>query len=118
MKRPEDTLTQFEKAVSDHDKGFYILRLYISGASPKSTKAINNIKRICEQYLPGQYELEVVDIYQQPRLAVEAEVVAAPTLIKRLPLPLRRLIGDLSNTRQILQRLGLVREGTDVANTR
>jgi circadian clock protein KaiB len=108
MKSEEDTLKEFEQAHSEHGNQVYILRLYVSGASPKSTEAINNIKKICEEHLPGRYELEVVDIYQQPRLAAGEQVVAAPMLVKRSPLPLRKLIGNLSNARQILQGLGLI----------
>jgi len=85
----------------------YILRLYIIGASPKSEQAITNIKKICEEYLTGQYELEVIDVYQQPMLAKGDQIIAAPTLIKILPLPLRRFVGDLSDTEHILLGLDL-----------
>jgi circadian clock protein KaiB len=118
MKSGENTLIQYERALSNQDKHFYILRLYVSGASPKSKVAINNIKTICDRYLSGCYDLSVVDIYQYPRLAVEGQVVAAPTLVKSSPPPLRRLIGDLSNTPQILHKLGLVREEIDGGNKR
>jgi circadian clock protein KaiB len=80
----------------------YILRLYVTGSTPRSLKAITNLKRLCEIYLPGAYELEVVDIYKNPAAAREAQIVAAPTLIKRLPAPLRRFVGDLSNTQKLL----------------
>lgn len=108
MKSEEDTLKEFEQALSERGEQVYILRLYVSGASPKSAEAINNIKNICEEHLPGRYELEVVDIYQQPRLVAGEQVVAAPMLVKKSPLPLRKLIGNLSNTREILQGLGLI----------
>ena len=85
----------------------YLLRLYVSGSMLKSARAVNNLKRICEQYLKGRYELKVVDICRHPNLARSEQIVAAPTLIKRLPLPLRRLIGDLSNQESVLLGLDL-----------
>ena len=85
----------------------YALRLYVSGSTSKSALAVENIKRICEQHLINRYELEVVDIYQQPHLARDEQIVALPTLIKRSPLPLRRLIGDLSNHKRVLIGLDL-----------
>jgi len=89
--------------------GRYILRLYVAGLMPKSTLAIANIKKICEENLQGQYELEVIDLYQQPQLAQGDQIVAVPTLIKKLPAPLRRIIGDMSDT-------GLVLVGLDLRN--
>jgi circadian clock protein KaiB len=103
----DKTLKEFEKALSEQGEQVYVLRLFISGASPKSIEAIKNIKKICEEHLAGHYELEVVDVYQQTRLAADEQVVAAPMLVKRFPLPLRKLIGNLSNTSKVLQRLGL-----------
>jgi len=85
----------------------YVLRLYVSGSTPKSALAIQNLKRICEQHLKNRYDLEVIDIYQQPSLARNEQIVAVPTLIKRLPLPQRRLIGDLSNLNKALLGLDL-----------
>jgi len=79
----------------------------VSGATPRSTEAIAKIKDICEDYLPGQYDLEVIDIFQQPQLAVQEQILAAPTLVKQSPGRLRRMIGNLSNTSLILQRLGV-----------
>jgi circadian clock protein KaiB len=83
----------------------YVLRLYVTGMTPRSTRAVENVRAICEQHLHGRYELEIVDIYQQPTLARGEQIIAAPTLIKKLPLPLRRVIGDLSSTDRVL--LGL-----------
>ena len=83
----------------------YVLRLYVTGMTPKSIRAISNLKKICEEHLGGRYDLQVIDIYQQPTLAKGEQIVATPTLIKKLPLPLRKLIGDMSNTEKIL--LGL-----------
>ncbi|HEY6122317.1 MAG TPA: circadian clock KaiB family protein [Pyrinomonadaceae bacterium] len=110
MKKNGETLAEFERALAklNWKKETFVLRLYVSGASPRSTEAIAKIKEICEEYLPGQYDLEVIDIYQQPELAREQQIIAAPTLIKESPGTLRRLIGSLSNTRLILQRLGIV----------
>lgn len=85
----------------------YILRLYVAGMTPQSTRAIANVKNICEEYLQGRYELEVIDLYQKPQLAQSEQIIAAPTLIKRLPLPLRRLIGDMSNVERVLVGLDL-----------
>ena len=85
----------------------YVLRLYISGSTPKSALAVENIKRVCEQHLKNRYDLEVIDIYQQAQLARDEQIVAVPTLIKRLPLPLRRLIGDMSNLEKVLFGLDL-----------
>jgi circadian clock protein KaiB len=85
----------------------YALSLYISGSTLKSTLAVENIKRICEQHLKDRYDLEVIDIYQQPNLAREEQIVAVPTLVKRLPRPLRRLVGDLSNLKKVLFGLDL-----------
>ena len=85
----------------------YVLRLYISGSTLKSALAVKNIKRICEQHLKNRYDLEVIDIYQQPNLAREEQIVAVPTLIKRCPPPVRTLIGDLSNGKRALSALDL-----------
>jgi circadian clock protein KaiB len=85
----------------------YCLRLYVAGTTPNSSRAIANIKRICEAHLKGRYLLEVIDIYQQPVLARGEQIIAAPTLIKRLPLPLRKFIGDMSNSERILVGLDL-----------
>ena len=98
---------KFEKALAKAGQERYVLRLYVTGMTPQSTRAISNIRQICEQYLQGRYELAVVDIYQQPALAKGEQILAAPTLIRKLPLPLRRLIGDLSNTDRVLLGLDL-----------
>ena len=89
----------------------YDLRLYVSGATPQSTLAIVNVKKICESHLPGRYSLEVIDIYQELDLAKRDQVFAVPTLIKRSPHPLRRLIGDMSNTDRVLDGLGVRTSG-------
>lgn len=83
----------------------YELRLFIAGVSPRSQRTIENLRRICATYLAGRYTLEVVDIYQQPHLAEDNQIVAAPTLLKLAPAPVRRLIGDLSDERRVLRGL-------------
>jgi circadian clock protein KaiB len=98
---------ELERAGSAPRQPKYVLRLYVSGSTLKSALAVENIKRICEQHLKNRYDLEVIDVYQQPNLAREEQIVAVPTLIKRLPLPLRRLIGDLSNQKNVLRGLEL-----------
>ncbi|HUF19219.1 MAG TPA: circadian clock KaiB family protein [Burkholderiales bacterium] len=85
----------------------YILKLYVAGQSPKSVNAIANIKRICEENLKGRYELDVIDLYQQPQLAQGEQIIALPTLTRRLPAPLRRIIGDMSNTERVLVGLDI-----------
>ena len=85
----------------------YVLRLYINGSTLKSTLAVKNIKQVCEQHLDGRYNLEIIDICQHANLARDEQIVAVPTLIKRLPLPLRRLIGDLSDQNKVLFGLDL-----------
>lgn len=88
----------------------YLLRLYITGITPRSTRAIQNIQKICEENLKGRYKLEVIDIFQQPMLAKDEQIVAVPTLIKELPHPLRRLIGDMSDKERVLVGLELKRK--------
>lgn len=83
----------------------YTMHLYVTGATPRSSAAVTNLRKLCEQYLPGRYELRVIDIYQQPELAAEGHVIAAPTLVKSFPLPLRRFIGDMSHTDALLAGL-------------
>ncbi|QKG55782.1 circadian clock protein KaiB [Hymenobacter sp. BRD128] len=85
----------------------YVLRLYVAGATPNSTRAVRNIKEICEQYLAGRYVLRIIDMYQQPQLAGEEQIIAAPTLVRQQPLPRRQLIGDLSNRATVLAVLGI-----------
>ena len=103
-----DSKTEFEKTLQANATEKYVLRLYVTGMTPKSINAIENIRKICEENLKGRYELEVIDIYQQPEYAKKEEILAAPTLIKKLPLPLRKFIGDMSNEEKILVGLDLV----------
>lgn len=85
----------------------YRLQLYVTGSSPRSLKAISNLKKICEEHLQGNYDLEVIDMYKNPTVARDEQIIAAPTLIKRLPAPLRRFVGDLSNTQKLLTGLDI-----------
>jgi circadian clock protein KaiB len=96
-----------EKAAAERKTERYVLRLYIAGMTPRSTLAIQNIRKICEDHLEGRYDLQVIDIYQDPVLAEGEQIIAAPTLVKKLPLPLRRFIGDMSNTDRILVGMDL-----------
>lgn len=89
------------------DEKPYVLQLFVAGASLHSTRAISNLKQVCETYLPGQYTLEIIDIYQQKSRAQDDQLIALPLLIKRLPLPERRLVGDMSDTKKVLAGLGL-----------
>ena len=91
----------------DPNNGAYMLRMYVTGASPNSAKAISNIKNICETHLSGMYELEIIDIYQEPLIAQKEQVIALPMLVKSSPLPFKRLIGDMSDTKKVLRALGL-----------
>jgi len=116
MSTQKNGLEQFERALSARAAQVYVLRLYVGGASPKSLEAIRNIKSLCDENLAGRHQLEVVDIYQQPERAALDQVVAAPMLVKQLPLPLRRLIGTLSNTRHVLRTLGLIRAEVERAD--
>ena len=84
----------------------YILRLYVTGSSERSLKAVYNLKKICEEHLPD-YDLEVIDIYKNPQAARDEQIIAAPTLVKKLPRPLRKFVGDLSNTKKILVGLDI-----------
>jgi circadian clock protein KaiB len=86
----------------------YILRLYVAGMTSRSARAVENVRAFCQKHLEGRYDLQVIDVYQQPALARSEQLIAAPTLIKKLPLPLRRLIGDMSNEGRILVGLDLV----------
>jgi circadian clock protein KaiB len=86
---------------------FHEFHLYVSGATPNSTRALRNIKEICEQYLAGSYVLRIIDLYEQPELAQREQIIAAPMLVRYLPLPRRRLVGDLSNRSAVLAILGL-----------
>ena len=99
--------TKFDLAISEAVNEKYILRLYITGTTSRSALALTNLKKICEEYLEGRYELEVIDLYRMPSLAKDEQIIAAPTLIKKLPLPFRRIIGDMSDVEKVLMGLDL-----------
>jgi circadian clock protein KaiB len=101
---------RFEAAIADDSKDRFILRLYVSGLSARSRHAIENIRRLCQEHLAGRHELQIIDIYQQPELAKDQQLVAAPTLVKQLPLPLRKLVGDMHDSARVLMMLGISAE--------
>ena len=105
---------EMEKALRERGDKHYVLRLYVSGMTPKSILAIENIRKICEEYLKGRYALEVIDIYKNPSLADGEQIIAVPTLLKKLPLPLRRFIGDMSDSEKIVLGLDLRPKKTGV----
>lgn len=107
--RSRSTRAELEAALSKRATASYVLRLYVVGMTPTSTRAITNIKAICEKHLRGRYDLEVIDVYQQPQLAHGEQILAVPALVKKLPLPLRTLVGDLSNAERVLLGLDLRR---------
>ncbi|HVX66697.1 MAG TPA: circadian clock KaiB family protein [Bryobacteraceae bacterium] len=108
-RRSQDETAAFEDALAaDPNAPHYLLRLFVSGTTPKSTRAIQNIRALCEQRLHGRYELEVIDIYQHPEFARPEQIVVTPTLVKKLPLPFRKIIGDLSDTERVLVGMDLV----------
>jgi circadian clock protein KaiB len=107
---PRDDTKAFEKSLAAEPKAHYRLRLFVTGTTARSARAIQNIRAICEANLQGRYDLEVVDIYQHPELIQPEQIVVTPTLIKELPLPLRKMIGDLSNKEQVLIGLDLVQQ--------
>lgn len=110
----QDSSSQFEQALNRKgNQEPYLLRLYITGVTPKSTRAVRNLKAICEEHLQGRYRLEIIDIYQQPVLAKGEQIFAAPTLVKYLPHPLRRLIGDMSEKEKVLLGLDIQLESRE-----
>ncbi len=107
MDEKTNKFDEFEAIEAIEKDGKYVLRLFVAGINPKSKKAIENLRDVCKEYLEDQYELEIIDIYQQPIFAKEGKIVAAPTLIKELPLPIRRFVGDLSDKKKLLLGLDL-----------
>jgi circadian clock protein KaiB len=103
-----DSVQDFEKVLQEPGDKKYLLRLFVSGASLRSSKAIENIRKLSEEHLKGRYELEVVDIYQQPELMKKEQILAAPTLVRKLPLPLRKMIGDMSDKEKVLIGLDII----------
>lgn len=107
MREQEQKNLKGEMENAGNESKQYVLRLFITGASGNSTRAIVNLKQICETYIKGKYLLEIIDVHQQKTIAESEQIVALPLLIKRSPLPQRRLIGDMSDTNKVLRGLGL-----------
>lgn len=105
--QPRDSTAAFERLAAEQNQRHYCLRLYITGMTPRSIESIANIKAICEELLPERYDLEVIDIYKHAQLASGEQIIATPTLIKKLPPPLRRIVGDLSDRERVLVGLDL-----------
>ncbi len=107
MKKTSRDIAELMKKAEELNNQKYTLRLYVAGMNTKSKQAIENITKICEENLKGRYNLQIIDIYQQPSLAVGEQIIAAPTLIKKLPLPLRKFIGNMENREKIIVGLDL-----------
>ncbi len=108
-KKTQDSTQAFEALLNEPVQPEYVLQLYVTGTTVRSARACANVWKICDQYLNGRYRLEVIDLYQQPQLAQAEQIIAAPTLIKQLPVPVRRVLGDMSKTERVLVVLGLPR---------
>lgn len=106
-KRPQSAQEALEEAAREANEPKYVLRLYIAGMTPRSQQAVREVKAVCDTHLAGRYELEMIDIYQHPTLARDEQIIAVPTLIKKLPAPLRRLIGSMADMEKVLVGLDL-----------
>jgi circadian clock protein KaiB len=107
--KPESETKRFEKLTTKPRNERYVLRLYVTGMTPRSTEAVGALKTICQEHLEGRYDLEVIDVYQHPQLAADEQIIALPLLVRKLPKPIRRLIGDLSDEERVLMGLDLRR---------
>ena len=105
--KESSTTQRFERLLDAKDDARYVLRLYVTGMTPRSTEAIAAIKALCDDRLANRYELVVIDMYEHPAEARDAQIIASPTLLRKLPLPLRRLIGNLSDRHRVLLGLDL-----------
>jgi len=115
MAKKQDSVTfgpgaaAFARAIADSSwEASFVLRLYVSGMTPRSRAAIDNIQKLCQEHLAGRYDLQIIDIYQQPELAKDQQIIAAPTLVKKLPLPLRKVVGDMADAGRVMMVLGVV----------
>ena len=106
-RKTSNEIAALEKAAAEQKTAQYVLKLYVAGMTPRSSAAIRSVTEVCEEFLKGRYKLEVIDVYRQPTLAKGEQIIAAPTLIKKLPEPLRRLIGDMANKERVLIGLDL-----------
>jgi len=104
----EDVTEEYERLLHEKDSARYVLRLYIAGNSPRSQVAVDNVRKVCDEHLKGRFDLEVIDIYQDNTMVPDDLVLAAPTLVRQLPLPLRRIIGDMTNKDRVLVGLDLI----------
>jgi len=107
MTKPVDSTRSFRAATKRSPAHDYVLKLYIAGSTPGSTAAVEALSAICEQHLRGRYQLQIIDVYQQPELARAQQIIAVPTLVKHLPEPTRRILGDLSDAQRVMSGLGL-----------
>jgi circadian clock protein KaiB len=111
---PENLKDAFERAIEESETtNRYLLRLYVTGNTQKSAETILSLRKLCEEHLAGRYQLEVIDIHQQPSFARTDNIIATPTLVKQLPLPIRRMIGNLTETERVLVGLDLIKEDGD-----
>lgn len=113
MKEHKAANIEFEATLTKGDQEFYILKLYVTGLTSQSLNAIENIKKICEKNLKERYSLEVINIYENPVIARDEQIIAAPTLVKQLPLPLRRVIGNLSDLEKVLVSLDIKKRSSE-----
>ena len=116
IKTTDNLTASYDPVAGGMQTGTYVFELYVSGITPKSLRAIENIKALCEEHLKGRYELQIIDVYQNPDHARDVRIVAAPTLIKKLPPPLRRFIGDLADKKHILVKLNLMPDDSSRAS--
>lgn len=106
-KRNKSTTEEFEEALKQRNKKKYVLRLFVTGITPRSLEAIEKVRQLCEENMPGRYDLEVVDLYKQPQAAQKDQVFAAPTLVKLLPLPVRKIVGNMKEKEKLLAGLDI-----------
>jgi circadian clock protein KaiB len=102
-----DVVREFERLVARKRRERYVLRLYVTGLTPRSSQAIATLRTVCERHLAGRYDLEIIDLYHQPEVAQSEQILAAPTLVKERPLPPRRLVGDLGDEKRVLAGLNI-----------
>jgi circadian clock protein KaiB len=107
MAEPCDKTAEYETLLEESKTARYVLRLYVCGTTPRSLQAIESVRAICGEYLAGRFEIELIDVYRKPELARDRQIIAAPTLVKELPLPLRKLIGDLTDVERVLRGLDI-----------
>ena len=100
------------QAITAAGQEHFVLRLFVTGMTPRSTRAISAVRSLCEEFLAGRYDLEIIDVYQQPKLSQDEQIIATPTLVKKEPTPQRRMIGDMTNRKRLLIGLGLPVENT------